>query len=64
MTKELIRMSDVLASESRGSPVEVCEHITLPIAYPEPGGGYEYGQRLEIRCEECEETYEYVIKVN
>jgi hypothetical protein len=61
---ESIRIATFLDIEKRVGPVEVCEHIELPSAYPEPSDACEYAQQLQIRCSECEQTYEYTIKVN
>jgi hypothetical protein len=59
-----IRTATYLDITKRGGPVDVCEHIKLPSAYPEPADACEYTQQLQIRCRECGETYEYTIKVN
>jgi hypothetical protein len=59
-----IRTGGILDTEKRGGPVEVCEHVTIPSAYPDPSGACEYSQTLLLRCEECEQTYQYTIKVN
>jgi len=61
---ESIRTATFLDIEKRDGPVEVCEHIELPSAYPEPSDACEYAQQLQIRCSKCEQTYEYTIKVN
>ena len=61
-----IRTNDpgLLDVERRGGPVEVCEHVELPSAYPEPTDSCEYTQTLLVRCKECDKTYQYTIKVN
>jgi len=58
-----IRSTAVLDPEERGGPVEVCDHITLPTAYPDRGVG-EYGVFLAITCDECGKTYEFTLNVN
>lgn len=50
--------------EKNGGPVEVCEHIQLPEAYIEDRDSCEYHVPLSIHCSECEQTYEYTVKVN
>ena len=58
--------SSTLDAESRGGPVEVCDHVTIPSAFPNPIDGLscEYRVPLSIRCDECGETYAFRIAVN
>ena len=56
--------SSTLDAESRGGPVEVCDHVTIPSAYPTVDGAGEYTVPLSIRCDECGETYAVRIAVN
>lgn len=59
-----IRIHDGVTVEDRNGPVEVCEHITLPNAYPDDSHAYEYATKLRIRCHECDETYTLLEKIN
>lgn len=59
-----IRLTTVLDVEQRGGPVEVCDHVELPSAYPGSNKSAEYGLTLEIHCSECDETYSFGVKVN
>jgi hypothetical protein len=61
---QTIRSVPTLDIEQRGGPVEVCEHVSLPSAYPDAGATGEYGVTVSIRCDVCEETYQFVINVN
>jgi hypothetical protein len=59
-----IRTTGIVNVEKRGGPVEVCEHIELPSAYPENSDLCEYTQTLLVKCSGCNKTYQYTIKVN
>lgn len=56
--------SSTLDAASRGGPVDVCEHVSLPSAFPSPKHTGEYTVPLSIHCDECDETYAFRVAVN
>lgn len=60
-----IRISNVAQKmDSRETPIDVCDHISLPNAYEALDGGYEYSVPLKMECKECGEGYAFVVLVN